>query len=138
MRTIKKHRVPLTQMIRLGTFLSAVFLGVDGTSATTLVREIGVTTYLRDGPGLRYRAVDEAQMGTSVSVIGCANGWCDVLDGNVSGYVAQSTLAISTNQTSRTQNHACVVGEQASYHGNREVLFCRSGIPPNGKPASNP
>jgi hypothetical protein len=132
MRARTKHRVLLSQIIASGTFPIALFLGLDGTFAATQERMIDLTTYLRDGPGLRYRAVDEAQMGTLVSVIGCADGWCNVIDGSVMGYVAQSTLVPPGEQAAQLKNPVCIVGPEASYHGSRDVRYCRSGVSSNG------
>ncbi len=138
MRLLKKHRCPLIQMNLVGTFLSAVFMSTAGTFAATPLREMELTTYLRDGPGVRYRAVDEAETGSLVSVVRCADGWCNVLDGGVSGYVAQSALA-APGVLSPMQNRVCRVDSQASYHGGCDVLFCRSGIASNGNaPARHP
>ena len=132
-----KHRVLLSQKIAAGTLVVAFFLGCDGTFAATSDRAINLTTYLRDGPGLRYRAVDEAQTGELVSVIGCADGWCNVLDGGVTGYVAQSTLVIPTGAPTPLKNPVCNVSGESSYHGSSDVLFCRSGASPTGTPAAS-
>jgi uncharacterized protein YraI len=131
-----KHRLLLSQMIAAGTFSIALFLGGDGTFAATPERAINLTTYLRDGPGVRYRAVDEAETGTLVSVVGCADGWCNVVDGGVLGYVAQSTLSAPSDQSAPLKNPVCIVGPEASYHGSRDVLYCHSGTASNTKPAA--
>lgn len=124
-------------MIAQGTFVAASILGCNGTFAATPERAINLTTYLRDGPGIRYRAVDEAETGTLVSVIGCADGWCKVVEGGVSGYVAQSTLANPT-QSAALKNPVCIVGPEASYHGSRDVRYCRSGASNGMSAASKP
>jgi uncharacterized protein YraI len=139
MFALRKHRFLLVGKVASGTFLIAFFLNAQATLAASPQRIIDLTTYLRDGPGVRYRAVDEAQAGTLVSVIGCAAGWCNILYGGITGYVAQSTLASPAGQTPAPKNPVCDVGSESSYHGSRDVLFCRSEMSSSGGPAaSNP
>ena len=87
---------------------------------------ISLTTYLRDGPGVRYRAADEAQMGTQVSVISCAKGWCNVAYDGVSGYVAQAMLTPAADTTAPPESTACFTDKEAGYHGGRDVRYCRT------------
>jgi hypothetical protein len=134
-KTRMKHRVPLAKMVTFIALLGSYTLSDTVASAAPPERMIGVTTYLRDGPGVRYRAVDEAEMGTMVSVLGCADEWCNVLDGGVGGYVAQSTLALP-GEAVPLKKPACIVGAEASYHGSRDVLYCRADARSNERPAA--
>ncbi len=134
MVTPMKLQMPIARKMLWGTFLVALFLSGNGTFAATSERELLLTTYLRDGPGLRYRAVDEAQTGTLVSVIGCVGGWCNVLYGGVTGYVAQSALTVAAGEPTPVKNPPCIVGAEASYHGSRAVRYCRASTPSNERP----
>ncbi len=109
--------------------LSVFLLFVSSAAWADTLREIALTTYLRDGPGLGYRAVDEAETGTRVSVLGCANGWCNVMYEGVSGYVAQTAVASAPPAFTSFKAQNCFVDGQASYHGNRAVQFCQSAAP---------
>ena len=45
-------------------------------------------TFMYEGPGLHYRSFDEVRQGQALTVLSCADGWCQVsFDGGRPGYI---------------------------------------------------
>ncbi len=45
-------------------------------------------TFMYEGPGLHYRSFDEVRQGQALTVLTCADGWCQVsFDGGKPGYI---------------------------------------------------
>jgi uncharacterized protein YgiM (DUF1202 family) len=122
----QKSAMPDGNFRKLALAGALIVLALPTPSRADASRRISLTTYLRDGPGVRYRAADEAQMGTQVSVIGCANGWCNVAYDGVSGYVAQATLAPAADTAASPKSTTCFTDKEAGYHGGRDVRYCRA------------
>lgn len=88
---------------------------------------IGVTSYLRVGPGLRYRPVDEVLSGRSVEVLDCDPAWCRIRAGDRVGWVARGTLVEGPSPMTPTSAATCFVNAQSGYHGTRDLRFCSPG-----------
>lgn len=88
---------------------------------------VGVTSYLREGPGLRYRPSDEVLSGQSVQVLECGPAWCRIRAGDGVGWVARGALGDGPPPMEPTDAATCFTNPQAGYHGTRDVRFCSPG-----------
>lgn len=86
---------------------------------------IGITAYLREGPGTNYRPVDEVSAGREADAVGCEAGWCRIRVGDLYGYVPQTALSAGPfSQAPATPT--CFVNQQAGYHGTRDMQLCHA------------
>ena len=86
---------------------------------------IRATSYLREGPAIAYRTIDEVAGGVSVQVIACANEWCRIQLGDATGYVASAALNRAPPPTmSPDARQACFLNPISGYHGTRDEEFC--------------
>ena len=80
--------------------ISALVLAVTATAAPPPARSgapavVVWSTYLRNGPGAAFPALDEVEHDTRVVRLGCAGGWCRVRTAAAEGYVDQSALQLT-------------------------------------------
>ena len=57
-------------------------------------RSVGFTSFLREGPGLRYRVVDEVATNELVDVAQCVDGWCRLMLDRATGFVSEAALVV--------------------------------------------
>ncbi len=51
-------------------------------------------TFMYEGPGLHYRSIDEVRQGQALTVLTCADGWCQVsFEGGRPGYILAEVVA---------------------------------------------
>ena len=87
--------------------------------------EITWTTWFRIGPGRNYAVRDEIPNQTVLDVVGCANGWCQVVWGNWTGYVESNTVAQPVPATAAPpQPHDCVQVERSGYGKGDPLNIC--------------
>ena len=92
-------------------------------TATSVTRYINAATWVRSGPGLRYRALTKLEAGTRVTATYHSNGWYRLGSGRYVSGTRLSTTAPATRTTVRGVTGAMVLTEAAKYKG----IYYRSG-----------
>lgn len=87
---------------------------------------LGVTTYLREGPGTRYRPLDEVLAGRQVELLGCEAGWCRIAWSGATAYVRQAALADAKARPAPSEARDCFLNRQAGYKRGRNLVICHA------------
>ncbi len=87
--------------------------------------EITWTTWFRIGPGRDYAVRDEIPNDTVLDVIGCQNGWCQVVWQNWTGYVEADVVAQPVPATTAVAPHDCVQNRRDGYGKGDELNICQ-------------
>lgn len=85
----QKPTGPGMRRIQVAAFLLAGAWAVPAAAATCFVQG---PSFFRTGPGTRFVVLQELSRGTMVDVQSCAEQWCRVQLGRVTGYVSQVNL----------------------------------------------
>lgn len=86
--------------------------------------EVTWTTWFRIGPGRNYAVRDEIPNSTVLDVIGCENGWCQVVWGNRTGYVESGVVVQPVPATAPVSPHDCVQTRRNGYGNGEELNIC--------------
>ena len=87
--------------------------------------QISFTTWFRIGPGRNYAVRDEISNGSVLDVVGCQNGWCQVVWGNRTGYVESDVVVQPVPVTTPPSPHDCVQNRRSGYGSGDELSICQ-------------
>ena len=86
--------------------------------------EVTWTTWFRIGPGRNYAVRDEIPNDTLVEVLGCENGWCQVVWENWTGYVESQTVTQPVPSSASPPAHDCVQNQRSGYGRGETLTLC--------------
>ena len=107
---------------RLAVLLSFSMLCIANVAAAD-ERSANFTAYLREGPGLRYRVIDEIATGQRVDVAECNDGWCRLLLDRATGFVPQGVLDATREERARAPT-TCFLNRGNGSRGGMPEQFC--------------
>ena len=87
--------------------------------------EITWTTWFRIGPGRDYAVRDEIPSNTTLDVISCNGGWCQVVYGNRTGYVASDVVVQPVPVLTPASPHDCVPVRRDGYGSGDKLNICQ-------------
>ena len=105
-------------------WLGVITLLATASPAFASPGQISWTTWFRIGPGRNYAVRDEISNGTVLEVLGCENGWCQVVWGNRTGYVESDVVVQPVPATAPSAPHDCVQNRRAGYGSGDELSIC--------------
>ncbi len=111
------------RIVSLAAVLIALLATQQPASATP--GQISWTTWFRIGPGRNYAVRDEINNGTVLDVVGCQNGWCQVVWGNRTGYVESDVVVQPVPVTKPASPHDCVQNRRSGYGSGDELSICQ-------------
>ena len=82
------------------------------------------TTWFRIGPGRNYAVRDEIPNETVLDVVGCSNGWCQVVWENWTGYVESAAVIQPPPATTEPHPHDCVQVDRSGYGKGETLNIC--------------
>ena len=108
----------------LAAAVGAITLLATAGPAAAAPGEVTWTTWFRIGPGRNYAVRDEISNGTVLEVLGCENGWCQVVWGNRTGYVESGVVVQPVPATTPASPHDCVQTRRSGYGNGEELNIC--------------
>ena len=108
----------------LAAAAGAITLLATALPAAAAPGEVSFTTWFRIGPGRNYAVRDEVSSGSVVEVIGCENGWCQVVWGNRTGYVESDVVVQPVPAIKPPAPHDCVQSRRSGYGSGEELNIC--------------
>ena len=88
------------------------------------------STWLRAGPDKEAKVLNELQAGQTVMSLGCAGGWCQIVEVYAVGYVPERLLAANAPPPPVPVPGApCFAGERFTHEGPLKLRICPAKAP---------
>ena len=111
--------------MRAATVIALAFATLPTPGVAAAQGKLAWSTYLRSGPGQTYRALDELEHGTPVTVAACSGRWCRISADGLEGFIDREALDLPRLPTpGSAASPACVVAGQTDARAPKPTRFC--------------
>jgi hypothetical protein len=116
-------------MIKWTAATAAIVLMATAGFAHAGTERLAWSTYMRAGPGENYAVVDELEHDTDVDVRQCNDRWCEIVSGQVVGYIDRDALTLPKPPGGNAPvggPQGCFTASLYSYGTNGVTRFCQT------------